>query len=356
MTDKKQMRKSVGKQTGDRRKNASSRSGRSAQRAVSSRTTSRKRKTNREKLRVCILLEFLVIIVLSVTAVCKFGLGDEIAKRMSFGKPTVQELDLSGINSSTAVLMEARSGEVIGELNGEQQMYPASMTKIMTAILSIENLDNLDQEITITNDMVADLYVQDAMQAGFQPNETVRAIDLLYGVMLPSGAECCVALADTVAGSVSDFVTLMNEKAEKLGMTGTHFSSISGLHREDHYSTARDIALLLRYAIKNSTFRKIIESPYYSTPGTNIHPEGITFYSTMFKNLSDPSVTGGEILGGKTGYTNVAGHCLASFAEIDGMEYILVTGGAAGTGISHINDAVTIYNRLGEAALALNSN
>lgn len=84
----------------------------------------------------------------------------------------------------------------------------------------------------------------------FSLNETVKAIDLLYGVMLPSGAECCVALADTVAGSVSDFVTLMNEKAEKLGMTGTHFSSISGLHREDHYSTAKDIALLLRYAIK----------------------------------------------------------------------------------------------------------
>lgn len=125
------------------------------------------------------------------------------------------------------------------------------------------------------------------------------------------------------------------------------------MHREDHYSTARDIALLLRYAIKNSTFRKIIESPYYSTPGTNIHPEGITFYSTMFKNLSDPSVTGGEILGGKTGYTNVAGHCLASFAEIDGVEYVLITGGAAGTGTPHINDAVTIYNRLGEAALAL---
>ena len=136
MTDKKQMKKSG-------RGRSSSRSGRSAQRAVSS----RKRKTNREKLRVCILLEFLVIIVLSVTAVCKFGLGDEIAKRMGFGKPTVQELDLSGINSSTAVLMEARSGKVIGELNGEQQMYPASMTKIMTAILSIENLDNLDQEI-----------------------------------------------------------------------------------------------------------------------------------------------------------------------------------------------------------------
>ena len=89
--------------------------------------------------------------------------------------------------------MNAKSGKVIGDINGEEQMYPASMTKIMTTILAIENLKDLNQEITITNDMVADLYVQDAMQAGFQPNETVKAIDLLYGVMLPSGAECCVA-------------------------------------------------------------------------------------------------------------------------------------------------------------------
>lgn len=249
--------------------------------------------------------------------------------------------------------MNAKSGKVIGDINGEEQMYPASMTKIMTTILAIENLKDLNQEITITNDMVADLYVQDAMQAGFQPNETVKAIDLLYGVMLPSGAECCVALADTVAGSVSDFVTLMNEKAEKLGMTGTHFSSISGLHREDHYSTAKDIALLLRYAIKNDTFREIIESPYHSTSGTNIHPDGITFYSTMFKNLSDTSVIDGEIKGGKTGYTSQAGHCLASFAEIDGVEYILVTAGAPGTGNPHIADAVKLYNRLGESSSVL---
>ena len=129
-------------------------------------------------------------------------------------------------------------------------------------------------------------------------------------------------------------------------MTGTHFSSISGLHREDHYSTAKDIALLLRYAIKNDTFREIIESPYHSTSGTNIHPDGITFYSTMFKNLSDTSVIDGEIKGGKTGYTSQAGHCLASFAEIDGVEYILVTAGAPGTGNPHIDDAVKLYNRL----------
>ena len=312
------------------------------------------RRKKKRKLKGLIAAELIVVLVLVMIVGHNLGLGTGITNFVnSIRKPAVEELDITGINSPYAVLMNAKSGQVIGSINSEEKMYPASMTKIMTTILAIENLKNLNQEITITNDMVADLYVQDAMQAGFQPNETVQAIDLLYGIMLPSGAECCVALADTVAGSVSDFVTLMNEKAEKLGMTGTHFSSISGLHREDHYSTAKDIAILLQYAIKNSTFREIIESPYHSTAGTNIHPDGITFYSTMFKNLSDPSVIDGKILGGKTGYTSQAGHCLASFAEIDGVEYILVTAGAAGTGTPHIDDAVNLYNRLGESSSVL---
>lgn len=104
---------------------------------------------------------------------------------------------------------------------------------------------------------------------------------------------------------------------------------------------------------KNDTFREIIESPYHSTSGTNIHPDGITFYSTMFKNLSDTSVIDGEIKGGKTGTRVRHGHCLASFAEIDGVEYILVTAGAPGTGNPHIDDAVKLYNRLGESSSVL---
>lgn len=232
-------------------------------------------------------------------------------------------------------------------------MYPASMTKIMTAIVAIENLKDLNQEITLTNEMVADLYAQDATQAGFQPGETVQAIDLLYGVMLPSGAECCIALADTIAGSETGFVELMNQKAEKLGLENTHFCNTTGLHADDHYSSAKDIADLLRYALKNRTFREIIESPYHSTPGTNVHPDGITFYSTMFKNLSDTEVIDGQIMGGKTGFTSEAGCCLASFAEIDDIEYILVTAGAYQAGTPHIDDAVKLYNRLGEASSVL---
>ena len=269
----------------------------------------------------------------------------------SLQRPVVRKLEMSGINSPYAVLMQAKGGKVIGNMKADDRIYPASMTKIMTVIVAIENLEDLDQEITLTNEMFEGLYEQDATQAGFQPGEIVRAIDLLYGAMLPSGAECCNALADTIGGSEEGFVELMNKKAEKLGMDGTHFCDTTGLHDPDHYSTVRDIAILLKYSLRNETFREIIESARHSSGVTNIHPDGITYYSTLFKNLSDTSVTGGEILGGKTGYTDEAGLCLASFAEIDGREYILVTAGAAGnTGQPlHVQDAVTIYNRLGRA-------
>ena len=303
---------------------------------------------------ICLVAEILAVIALLLVLSQNFGFGYQITVWVNqLIKPAVKELDITGINSSYAVLMQAGSGRGVGDINGETPMYPASMTKIMTTIVAIENLSDLNQEITVTNDMIANLYAQDATQAGFQPGETVQAIDLLYGVMLPSGADCCIALADTIAGSEEGFVELMNQKAEKLGLENTHFCNTTGLHADDHYSTAKDIAELLRYALKNSTFREIIESPYHSTPGTNVHPDGITFYSTMFKNLSDTTVIDGKIMGGKTGFTSEAGCCLASFAEIDDIEYILVTAGAYQAGTPHIDDAVKLYNRLGEASSVL---
>ena len=315
----------------------------------------RKKKKNVWRNRIiCLVAEIIAVIALLLVFSQSFGFGNQITVWVNqLIKPAVRELDITGINSSYAVLMQADSGKVVGNINGGTQMYPASMTKIMTAIVAIENLKDLNQEITLTNEMVADLYAQDATQAGFQPGETVQAIDLLYGVMLPSGAECCIALADTIAGSETGFVELMNQKAEKLGLENTHFCNTTGLHADDHYSSAKDIADLLRYALKNRTFREIIESPYHSTPGTNVHPDGITFYSTMFKNLSDTEVIDGQIMGGKTGFTSEAGCCLASFAEIDDIEYILVTAGAYQAGTPHIDDAVKLYNRLGEASSVL---
>lgn len=310
----------------------------------------RKKKVNKTKLLLCALVEIIVLLVLVVVVGWNYGVKDWFSE---FQKPVVKELDISGINSPYAVLIQAKGGKAIAESRSEEKMYPASLTKIMTAIVAIEELKSLDQQITLHANVFEGLYEQNAMQAGFQPEETVKAIDLLYGVMLPSGAECCIALANSIAGSEADFVKLMNEKAEQLGMEGTHFCDTTGLHDPDHYSTAKDMAVLLKYALRNDTFREIIESHYHSTGITNIHPDGITFYSTMFKGLADSVVTGGEIKGGKTGFTSDAGFCLASYAEIEGREYILVTAGAMDAGTPHIDDAVTVYNRLGEAAQAL---
>jgi D-alanyl-D-alanine carboxypeptidase (penicillin-binding protein 5/6) len=132
-------------------------------------------------------------------------------------------------------------------------------------------------------------------------------------------------------------------------MVNTHFKNATGLHNEDHYTTVKDLAILLSYASQNDTFRELFTSLRHSTQPTNMHPDGITFYSTIFEELSNQNITGGEILGGKTGYTNEAGLCLASLAEVGRQEYILVTAGAKGDHESqqyNFIDALTVYNSL----------
>ena len=299
-----------------------------------------------------ILLEIIIVLALILVIGWDRGIGDWFKAQ---NRPLVKELSLDGINSSSAVLITAKGGKIIGEENAREILYPASLTKMMTAILGLEELRDLEQTITLTSEMFDGLAEQDATQAGFLPGETVTLRDLLYGTLLPSGAECCRALAFTACGSEEEFVELMNEKAARIGLENTHFCNTTGLHDDEHYSTVYDMAVLLKYCLNSKTFREIMESPYYSTKGTNLHPDGITFYSTMLKHLPDPYVSGGKIMGGKTGYTDAAGLCLASFADIQGRDYILVSAGApAGTGEPlHVQDAVTIYERLGEAALAL---
>lgn len=325
-----------------------------AKRGRRRRRTGRGRRVQRNTGRIvlCAFVEIIVIAALVIMIGWDKGVGDWLLK---FSQPVVKELDVSGSQSPYVVLMQANSGKILGSQGAEERIYPASMTKMMTAILAIEEIKDLNQDVTLTQDMFAGLYEQDATQAGFQPGETVAAIDLVYGVLLPSGAECCIALADYISGSEEAFVELMNKKAAKIGMENTHFCDSTGLHNPEHYSTVLDMAVLLKYALRNDTFREVIEAPRHSTGVTNIHPDGITYYSTMFKNLSDTSVAGGEIKGGKTGYTSEAGLCLASFAEIEGREYILVTAGAPGDAgtACHVQDAVKIYNRLGEKILSM---
>ena len=265
-------------------------------------------------------------------------------------EPTVS-ISLDKLNSLNAILIRLKDHTILMQKSSEVKIYPASLTKMMTAIVAIEKLPDLKEEIKLTNSTFQGLYEVGASMAGFQPGEQVRAIDLLYGVMLPSGAECCIGLANEIAGSEQNFVKIMNQKAAELGMKNTHFENATGLHNENHYTTVEDLAILLSYALQNDTFQEIFTSSRHSTPPTNKHTDGITFNSTMFEKLNNKSIIGGEILGGKTGYTGVAGLCLASLAEVDNQEYVLVTAGAKGDSHSeqfNITDAIAVYSSIGK--------
>ena len=262
---------------------------------------------------------------------------------------TSVSIDAGNLHSPCAILVRLRDRAVLMQKKSDERIYPASLTKMMTAVVAIENIPDLQQKIRLSPSIFEPLYKSDASMAGFQPGEKVRAIDLLYGALLPSGAECCIGLADNVSGSEQKFVEKMNRKAEQLGMNNTHFANTTGLQNKNHYTTVKDLSLLLTYALQSRTFREIFTSSRHSTAATNKHPRGITFTSTLSQNLKDQALPGGEILGGKTGYTDAAGLCLASLAKIDGKEYILVTAGAKGdhkTEQYDIDDARAVYKEL----------
>ncbi|MDD3269850.1 MAG: D-alanyl-D-alanine carboxypeptidase [Syntrophomonadaceae bacterium] len=310
------------------------------------------------------LLVFLLLLIVAVLA-CQslIILGDRFLFAQNGGGATAPvpalmktlepALSVPGdsLYSSHAILLRLDDRNILMQKNSEEKIYPASLTKMMTVIVAIENLPDLQEEIMLSESMFQELYQADATMAGFQADEQVKAIDLLYGVLLPSGAECCIGLANQIAGSEQEFVEMMNQRAVELGMYNTHFVNAIGLHDENHYTSVRDLAILLSFALQDDIFREIFTSSRHSTQATNKHPEGITFYNTMFEKLGDPGIHGGQILGGKTGYTNKAGLCLASLANAGGKEYILVTAGARGDHQSeqyNITDAFDVYNCLGE--------
>jgi len=256
----------------------------------------------------------------------------------------VSKLDL---DSSSAVLIHRETGQVLLELDADRVLYPASMTKIMTALVAIENISNLNDMMKIRQATYDEVYLQGASLAGFPCGEDVPVIDVLYGIMLPSGAECCVAIAEYLYGSEEALVKVMNDKAKELGMESTHFVTSTGLHDDQHYTTVKDLAKLVQYALENETFKMIYCSKTYTTAPTKKYPQGLTFHNTMFSRLGNNELENGEILGGKTGYTGEAGHCLASYAVVDGVEYILVTAGSMDESKKGaVEDAVSIYNQI----------
>lgn len=317
--------------------------------------TKQKRRRHIFLRKMLLLLSLLILLILAAAVVMSFLKKTEAGRHIKDSSAAAGEISMDGLNSANAVLLDLQSGETIGRKGTEDRIYPASLTKIMTALLAIEYTSDLDEPITAPYDIYQYLYDMEASMAGFEPGETAKARDYIYGVILASGAECCLTLAENISGTEERFVDLMNQKAEELGMENTHFCNTTGLQDAKHYTTVQDLSILLACALKNTEFREVFTSRSYAVEPTNIHPEGFTIGSTLFENAGNTSLQGGEILGGKTGYTDEAGLCLASLAVVDGKEYILITAHAEGsheTEQYHILDAAAVYNAIANSGLS----
>ena len=254
-------------------------------------------------------------------------------------------LDLE-LYSSSAVLVDVQSGTGLAEKAPDAKIYPASMTKVMTLLVAAENLPDLDATFTMTQAIIDPIYLAGASMAGFVDGETVSMRDLLYGAVVPSGAEATEALAQAVAGSEEAFVTMMNEKAAALGLTSTHFMNTSGLHDEDHYSTVREIALILQAALQNEVCAEVLSAENYRASRTEQHPDGLAMTNKfLYRVHHEYSLGGAEITAAKTGYTAEAMNCCASAGKTpDGRSVICVTANAW-TGEFCIEDHIALDSK-----------
>ena len=246
------------------------------------------------------------------------------------------------IRSEYVLLLNLSTGEVLYDLQANVRTYPASITKIMTTLIALEH-GEMEEAITVSADF-DQLYLAQASQSGFVDGEVRTFSEILHGVMLTSGGEATESLAKHVAGNYEAFVELMNIKAQQLGMYDTHFVTATGLHDDNHYTTANDIAILLKYALEIPEFRAIFTRESYELETPNAITD--TLHSTLFNFAPTTKFAGGEILGGRTGFTTPAGRCLASLATNGEEEFILITFGARGDDanlIAPILDALMIY-------------
>ncbi|MBQ6840949.1 MAG: D-alanyl-D-alanine carboxypeptidase [Bacilli bacterium] len=256
---------------------------------------------------------------------------------LAFGFTTVYA-DEFEITSDYAVLYNLNDPQIIYEKNSEEKTSIASLTKIMTAIVAIEENPDLNESVTIKNKMLEGLTGYSIV--GLKSGNVVTVKDLLYGALLPSGADAVNALAFHTSGNVNAFVLLMNNKAKELGLSNTSFQNPIGMDHDDNYSTAKDVAKLLQYALENKTFKEIFTTRNYS-----IDSLGLNLKSTLYGYANPFGLDISKITGAKSGFTYAAGYCLASTATINNVDYLLVNiGSDTSSKANAVKDSLTIYN------------
>lgn len=234
--------------------------------------------------------------------------------------------------SEAAFLMDSKTNKILYAKNENQKMYPASTTKILTAILTLENC-NLNDNVTVGFEAVSS--IPDGYSTAYlQPGEILTIEQLLQLLLVHSANDAANVLAEHVGGSVDSFVTMMNTKVHDLGLSNTNFTNTFGMHNNNHYTTASDLAFLMKYCIKNEAFRKIAGSASCSIPATNKY--GVrTYNSTNELIIPKHKNYYRYITAGKTGFTTQAGDCLVSCGYKDNLELIcVILGGKEVGGIS----------------------
>ena len=227
-------------------------------------------------------------------------------------------LDDPTLYSKNYCLYDLTDDKIIYEKNIQERTNIASLTKIMTTITAIEKINNLDDYVTITSEMLSNIKY-DASLAGLKIGDKLTYKDLLYASILPSGADATQALAYSLSGSINNFVNDMNTLAKKIGMESSNFVNVTGLDIDNHYSTVSDLLKMLQYSLKNETFKTIYTTKSYTLSNGLVVDATVKKYNNLMKlDIS-------RIIGSKTGYTNKAGLCISSIFESNNHEFIFIS-------------------------------
>ena len=251
-------------------------------------------------------------------------------------------LDLE-LYSENALLIDLESNTVLVQKNADARIYPASMTKVMTVLVAAEHIENWDETFTMTQSIIDPLFLADASMAGFVHGEEVSMTELLYGAVLPSGAEATEALAIVTAGSEEAFAALMNEKAQELGLQDTHFVDASGLHDENHYTTLSDMAIIMQAALDNPHCREVLTSVNHTSPATTQNPEGVAMTNRFLYRIRPQQTGNVDIQAAKTGYTAQAMNCCVSYGIMENGRAAICVTAHAWTGDYCIADHLALY-------------
>lgn len=227
-----------------------------------------------------------------------------------------------GIVGESAILIEPDTGTVLYKKDPDSKRYPASITKIMTALLTLENC-KMDEEVVYSKKNISSLTIEDS-NIECKVGEKMKVKDCLYALMLSSANETATALAEHISGSTEDFAELMNQRAKEIGVTGTHFANANGLHDDNHYVTASDMAKIMAEAIKYPAFLDVIHSTTYTIPANNKRKEPYQSVQRHMMLFPTSQYYDADVIGGKTGYTDQAGKCLVTYAKRGNVSLISV--------------------------------